>query len=161
MPNAEQVARATATVAELRRRHHGEIVIDAVVPDYHARLPKPCVGGWGRRSLNVTPAGRVLPCHAAESIPGLEFWSVRDHSLADIWKNSPAFNAFRGTAWMPEPCQSCARRDADFGGCRCQAFALTGDARATDPVCHLSPAHATVVALSEVRSEAPYHYRRM
>ena len=161
MPNAEQVARATATVAELRRRHHGEIVIDAVVPDYHARLPKPCVGGWGRRSLNVTPAGRVLPCHAAESIPGLEFWSVRDHSLADIWKNSPAFNAFRGTAWMPEPCQSCARRDVDFGGCRCQAFALTGDARATDPVCHLSPAHATVVALSEVRSEAPYHYRRM
>jgi pyrroloquinoline quinone biosynthesis protein E len=161
MPSAEQVARATETVEKLRRRHHGEIVIDAVVPDYHARLPKPCVGGWGRRSLNVTPAGKVLPCHAAESIPGLEFWSVREHSLADIWKNSPAFNAFRGTAWMPEPCQSCARRDVDFGGCRCQAFALTGDARATDPVCHLSPAHDTVVALSEVRSEAPYHYRRM
>jgi PqqA peptide cyclase len=161
MPSAEQVARATETVEKLRRRHHGEIVIDAVVPDYHARLPKPCVGGWGRRSLNVTPVGKVLPCHAAESIPDLEFWSVREHSLADIWKNSPAFNAFRGTAWMPEPCQSCARRDVDFGGCRCQAFALTGDARATDPVCHLSPAHDTVVALSEVRSEAPYHYRRM
>lgn len=161
MPSAEQVARAMETLAELRRRHHGEIVIDAVVPDYHARLPKPCVGGWGRRSLNVTPAGRVLPCHAAESIPGLEFWSVRDHSLADIWKNSPAFNAFRGTAWMPEPCQSCARRDIDFGGCRCQAFALTGDARATDPVCHLAPAHDIVVALSEVRNDAPYRYRRM
>ncbi len=161
MPSAGQVARAIATVAELRRRHRGEIVIDAVVPDYHARLPKPCVGGWGRRSLNVTPSGRVLPCHAAESIPGLEFWSVRDHSLADIWKKSPAFNAFRGTAWMPEPCQSCARRDVDFGGCRCQAFALTGDARAADPVCHLSPAHDVVVALSEVGSEAPYHYRRM
>ena len=134
MPSAEQVKRAAATVEELRHRHHGKIVIDAVVPDYYARFPKPCVGGWGRRSLNVTPAGKVLPCHAAESIPGLEFWSVREHSLADIWANSPAFNAFRGTAWMQEPCASCARREIDFGGCRCQAFALTGDARATDPV---------------------------
>ena len=111
------------------------------MPDYYARLPKPCVGGWGRRSLNVTPSGKVLPCHAAESIPGLEFWSVREHSLADIWANSPAFNAFRGTDWMQEPCRSCARREIDFGGCRCQAFALTGDARATDPVCHLAPGH--------------------
>ena len=85
MPTAEQVERAVAEVEELRRKHHGRIVIDAVVPDYHARFPKPCVGGWGRRSLNVTPSGRVLPCHAAESIPGLEFWNVRDHSLADIW----------------------------------------------------------------------------
>ena len=160
MPSAAQVKRAAATVEELRHRHHGEIVIDAVVPDYHARLPKPCVGGWGRRSLNVTPAGRVLPCHAAESIPGLEFWSVRDHSLADIWKNSPAFNAFRGTEWMQGPCRSCARRDIDFGGCRCQAFALTGDARATDPVCHLAPTHDAVVALAAVQDDAPYVYRR-
>ena len=114
-------------------------MIDAVVPDYHARFPKPCVGGWGRRSLNVTPSGKVLPCHAAETIPGLEFWNVRDHSLADIWASSPAFNAFRGTDYLPEPCASCERREIDFGGCRCQAFALTGDARATDPVCHLSP----------------------
>ena len=114
-------------------------MIDAVVPDYHARFPKPCVGGWGRRSLNVTPSGKVLPCHAAESIPGLEFWNVREHSLADIWASSPAFNAFRGTDFLPEPCASCERREIDFGGCRCQAFALTGDARATDPVCHLSP----------------------
>ena len=112
MPSAEQVKRAAATVEELRHRHHGKIVIDAVVPDYYARFPKPCVGGWGRRSLNVTPAGKVLPCHAAESIPGLEFWSVREHSLADIWANSPAFNAFRGTAWMQEPCASCARRES-------------------------------------------------
>jgi pyrroloquinoline quinone biosynthesis protein E len=161
MPRAAQVARAAAAVEELRRKHHGEIVIDAVVPDYHARLPKPCVGGWGRRSLNVTPAGRVLPCHAAETIPGLEFWSVREHSLADIWKNSPAFNAFRGTAWMREPCQSCARRDIDFGGCRCQAFALTGDARATDPVCHLSPAHNDVAAIAAVQADEPYAYRRV
>jgi pyrroloquinoline quinone biosynthesis protein E len=132
-----------------------------VVPDYYARLPKPCVGGWGRRSLNVTPAGKVLPCHAAESIPGLEFWSVREHSLADIWANSPAFNAFRGTDWMQEPCRSCARRDIDFGGCRCQAFALTGDARATDPVCHLAPRHDQVAALAAARDDAPYVYRRM
>jgi PqqA peptide cyclase len=161
MPSAAQVERAAAAVEELRARHRGEIVIDAVVPDYYARLPKPCVGGWGRRSLNVTPTGKVLPCHAAESIPGLEFWSVREHSLADIWANSPAFNAFRGTAWMQEPCRSCARRDIDFGGCRCQAFALTGDARATDPVCHLAPNHAEVAALAALRDDAPYAYRRM
>ena len=161
MPSAEQVKRAAATVEELRHRHHGKIVIDAVVPGYYARFPKPCVGGWGRRSLNVTPAGKVLPCHAAESIPGLEFWSVREHSLADIWANSPAFNAFRGTAWMQEPCASCARRDVDFGGCRCQAFALTGDARATDPVCHLAPRHEDVAALAAVQHDASYAYRRM
>ena len=161
MPSAEQVARAADVVEELRRIHHGEIVIDAVVPDYYARLPKPCVGGWGRRSLNVAPSGKVLPCHAAESIPGLEFWSVRDHPLADIWKDSPAFNAFRGTAWMREPCRSCARRYIDFGGCRCQAFALTGDAQATDPVCHLAPRHGDVAALATVREDAPYAYRQM
>jgi pyrroloquinoline quinone biosynthesis protein E len=161
MPSAEQVERAAAAVDELRIRHRGEIVIDSVVPDYFARLPKPCVGGWGRRSLNVTPAGKVLPCHAAESIPGLEFWSVREHSLAEIWADSPAFNAFRGTAWMQEPCRSCARRDIDFGGCRCQAFALTGDARATDPVCHLAPRHGDVVAAALLRDDAPYAYRRM
>jgi pyrroloquinoline quinone biosynthesis protein E len=161
MPTAEQVERAAVEVEKLRRRHHGKIVIDAVVPDYYARLPKPCVGGWGRRSLNVTPSGKVLPCHAAESIPGLEFWSVREHSLADIWANSPAFNAFRGTDWMQEPCRSCARRDIDFGGCRCQAFAMTGDARATDPVCHLAPRHAEVGALAALQSETPYDYRRM
>ena len=161
MPTEEQVKRAAAAVEKLRRKHHGEIVIDAVVPDYHARLPKPCVGGWGRRSLNVTPSGKVLPCHAAESIPGLEFWSVREHALADIWAHSPAFNAFRGTDWMKEPCLSCARRDIDFGGCRCQAFALTGDARATDPVCHLAPGHEAVRRLAAVQEDAPYAYRQM
>src|SRR5437867_800649 len=110
MPTREQVERAVATVDHLRREYHGRIVIDAVVPDYFARYPKPCVGGWGRRSLNVSPSGLVLPCHAAQSIPGLEFWSVRDRSLADIWANSPAFRAFRGTDWMREPCASCPRR---------------------------------------------------
>jgi PqqA peptide cyclase len=159
MPTAEQVRHAAAAVEELRRQHRGEIVIDAVVPDYHARLPKPCVGGWGRRSLNVTPSGKVLPCHAAESIPGLEFWSVREHALADIWAHSPAFNAFRGTDWMMEPCRSCARRDVDFGGCRCQAFLLSGDARAVDPVCHLAPGHAAVQSLAGIQEDVPYAYR--
>jgi pyrroloquinoline quinone biosynthesis protein E len=161
MPSRDQVERAAAAVAQLRARHHGRIVIDAVVPDYYARFPKPCVGGWGRRSLNVTPAGKVLPCHAAESIPGLQFWNVREHSLADIWAKSPAFAAFRGSAWMKEPCASCPRRDLDFGGCRCQAFALTGDASATDPVCHLAPDHARVAELAAVQTDAPYVHRRM
>lgn len=160
MPTAEQVQRAAVEVEELRARHHGRIVIDAVVPDYYARYPKPCVGGWGRRSLNVTPSGLVLPCHAAQTIPDLEFWSVREHSLAEIWESSPAFRAFRGTDWMREPCKSCARREEDFGGCRCQAFALTGDARAADPVCHLSPQHALVAELAAVQADTPYAYRR-
>jgi radical SAM protein with 4Fe4S-binding SPASM domain len=111
---------------------------------------------------DLDPArGKVLPCHAAESITGLEFWNVRDHSLADIWTHSPAFNAFRGSAWMKEPCASCPRRELDFGGCRCQAFALTGNPTATDPVCHLAPDHAQVAELAAVRTDAPYVYRRM
>ena len=160
MPTREQVERAVATVDHLRQEYQGRIVIDAVVPDYFARYPKPCVGGWGRRSLNVSPSGLVLPCHAAQSIPGLEFWSVRDHGLAEIWSDSPAFRAFRGTDWMQEPCASCARRDRDFGGCRCQAFLLTGDARAADPVCHLSPHHALVEQLAAIQDDAAYSYRR-
>ena len=160
MPTREQVDQAVRQVATLRTKHHGQVVIDAIVPDYYARFPKPCVGGWGRRSLNVTPAGRVLPCHAAEVIPGLEFWNVREHSLADIWRTSPAFLAFRGTDWMLEPCKSCSRRDQDFGGCRCQAFLLTGNARAADPVCHLSPHHALVEELAAAREDAAYSYRR-
>jgi pyrroloquinoline quinone biosynthesis protein E len=161
MPLKAQVDEAVRQVDMLRDRHHGRIVIDAVVPDYFARFPKPCVGGWGRRSLNVTPAGKVLPCHAAEVIPGLEFWNVREHSLSEIWRSSPAFNAFRGEAWMQEPCRSCARREQDFGGCRCQAFLIAGDARAADPVCHLSPQHALVTQLAETReTEAmAYSYR--
>jgi pyrroloquinoline quinone biosynthesis protein E len=159
MPEREQVERAVATVEELRKQHHGKIVIDAVVPDYYARYPKPCIGGWGRRSLNVTPSGKVLPCHAAESIPDLQFWSVREHALGDIWRNSPAFNVFRGTEWMAEPCASCPRRETDFGGCRCQAFLLTGDARATDPVCHLSPLHADVERIAAMQG-GEYEYRR-
>ena len=159
MPSLAHVDAAVRQVELLRQKHHGRIVIDAVVPDYYARFPKPCVGGWGRRSLNVTPGGRVLPCHAAEVIPGLEFWNVREHSLVDIWRASPAFSAFRGTDWMQEPCKSCERREQDFGGCRCQAFLITGDARAADPVCHLSPHHALVEQLAAVREDTAYSYR--
>jgi pyrroloquinoline quinone biosynthesis protein E len=159
MPSREQVEQAVAEVERLREAHRGRIVIDAVVPDYYARYPKPCVGGWGRRSLNVTPAGRVLPCHAAEVIPGLEFWNVREHSLGEIWRASPAFVAFRGNDWMQEPCRSCALKEKDFGGCRCQAFLLTGDAAAADPVCHLSPHHHVVEQLAAMRENQPYRYR--
>jgi PqqA peptide cyclase len=137
-------------------------VIDAVLPDYYARYPKPCMNGWGRQSLNVTPSGRVLPCHAAETIPGLEFWNVRDHSLAEIWRESPAFNAYRGTDWMQEPCKACPRRERDWGGCRCQALAIAGDAAATDPACYLSPLHARIQALAEADAAADgtgYDYR--
>jgi pyrroloquinoline quinone biosynthesis protein E len=137
-------------------------VIDYVAPDYHGRFPKPCVNGWGRQSLNVEPTGRGLPCHAAATIPGLTFWSVRDRSLRDIWENSPAFAAFRGTAWMREPCVSCPRREIDFGGCRCQALAFTGDARNADPVCEYSPARPLVEAELRKCREAvqPLLYRR-
>src|SRR5690606_13592552 len=126
MPTRDQLERATATVEAARERLKGVLVIDYVVPDYYARLPKSCMGGWGQRFLNVSPAGKVLPCHAAESITGLSFESVKDRSLADIWQNSEAFRKYRGTDWMPEPCRSCERREIDWGGCRCQAFAITG-----------------------------------
>jgi len=161
MPTRAQVQRAIEVIERIRPRYQDRLAIDLVMPDYYARRPKPCMGGWARRSLNVTPSGRVLPCHAAETIPGLDFWSVRDHSLAEIWVGSPAFAAFRGTDWMQEPCRSCPRREIDFGGCRCQALAIAGDARATDPACDLSPHHARLLELAEADSagEINYAYR--
>jgi pyrroloquinoline quinone biosynthesis protein E len=162
MPTREQTFAAVETVERLRREYSGTIVIDAVVPDYHARYPKSCMGGWGRQSLNVTPSGKVLPCHAAETIPGLEFWTVRDRSLAEIWTASPAFNAFRGTGWMREPCRSCERKEIDWGGCRCQALAIAGAAEEADPVCCKSPFHAHIEAIAAAEATQPlgeYHYR--
>ena len=154
MPTREQLARATDTVEAARARLKGRLTIDYVVPDYYAKRPKACMGGWGRQFLNVTPVGKVLPCHAAESITDMTFETVRERPLAEIWADGPAFQRFRGTAWMPEPCRSCDRREIDFGGCRCQAFALTGDAAATDPACGLSPDHDRMVALAEGESAA-------
>jgi pyrroloquinoline quinone biosynthesis protein E len=162
MPTRAQVATAMAELGRMRELYRDRLTIDAVVPDYYARRPKPCMGGWGRRSLNLTPSGRVLPCHAAETIPGLVFWSVREHSLADIWSKSPAFQTFRGTESMREPCRSCERREIDFGGCRCQALAIAGDAAATDPACDLSPLHHLMRTLAEEASTADdtsYVYR--
>jgi PqqA peptide cyclase len=151
LPSREQLDQATALVEAARVRLKGIMAIDYVVPDYYARRPKACMGGWGRRFLNVTPAGKVLPCHAAETLPGLDFPNVAEASLADIWHNDPAFARFRGTDWMPEPCRGCERREIDWGGCRCQAFALTGDDTRTDPACALSPDHALLTA---ARAEA-------
>ncbi|MDQ0467110.1 pyrroloquinoline quinone biosynthesis protein PqqE [Labrys wisconsinensis] len=165
MPTRAEADASVAVVEAARERLKGTLVIDLVLPDYYGLYPKPCSGGWARRSLNVTPSGKVLPCHAAESIPGLEFWSVREHDLAEIWRSSPAFTAFRGTDWMPEPCHSCERRERDWGGCRCQAMALVGDAAATDPACSKSPHHARMVALATAESvdpnPPPYIYRRI
>jgi PqqA peptide cyclase len=153
MPSREQVEKAVTEVEALRKFYAGKIVIDHVAPDYYAKYPKACMGGWAKRTLNITPHGKVLPCHAAETIPGLEFWNVRDHSIADIWFNAPAFNAYRGDDWMVEPCRSCPRKHQDYGGCRCQAMALTGDARNTDPICHLSPNHDKVAAIAATFEE--------
>ncbi len=141
IPTREQLDHAVVVVAAAVERLKGKIRIDAVVADYYARYPKACMGGWGQRLMLIDPKGRALPCHAAGVIPGLEFDSVREHSLEWLWQESAAFQKFRGEAWMPEPCRSCDRRAEDFGGCRCQAFLLTGDAAATDPACSLSPQH--------------------
>jgi pyrroloquinoline quinone biosynthesis protein E len=143
LPSRAQLARAEAVVRAAHRRLAGRMEVIYVLPDHHGRHPKPCMGGWGRRQLTVVPDGGVLPCPAAHTLP-LPRASVREHPLAWIWRESPLFQRFRGTDWMPEPCRSCDRREVDFGGCRCQAFLLTGDAARTDPVCHLSPDHALV-----------------
>jgi pyrroloquinoline quinone biosynthesis protein E len=163
MPTREQLDDMNSKIAAARDRYQGVLVIDYVVPDYYAQYPKPCMGGWGRRFLNVSPSGNVLPCHAAETIAGMSFESVRDRSLAEIWSSSDAFNRFRGTAWMPEPCRSCARKEIDWGGCRCQAFAITGDAADTDPACSLSKHHEDLLAAATREAGAhvdDFTYRR-
>jgi pyrroloquinoline quinone biosynthesis protein E len=152
MPTEAQVEECLRIVEAARIRLHGILEIDHVLPDYYADRPKACMGGWARQFFNISPQGKVLPCHAAETITTLQFESVRDRSIADIWHNSAAFNAFRGTAWMPEPCRGCAHKEEDFGGCRCQAFALTGDAHATDPACALSPRHAEIFRVAAEES---------
>ncbi len=146
MPTQVQAAEATRIVQDARATLKGKLVVDYVPADYHDDYPKRCMGGWGTTGLNVAPDGLVLPCHAAQSIPHLRFENVRDRGLADIWYDSAAFNAYRGTDWMAEPCKSCDRRTVDFGGCRCQAMAILGDPGATDPVCVKSPHHARLRA---------------
>jgi pyrroloquinoline quinone biosynthesis protein E len=162
LPTRPELDAATQAVDAARQRFKGRLSVDYVVPDYYAARPKSCMGGWARRFITVTPAGKALPCHVAESLPTLTFPSVREHSLRAIWYESPAFARFRGTDWMPEPCQSCDRREIDWGGCRCQAFALTGDASRTDPACDKSPDHALMQAAVAERSATPpdFIYRR-
>ncbi len=163
LPTRTQLDAVTAVVDAARSEHKGRLAVDYVVPDYYATRPKACMGGWARRFLNITPSGKVLPCHAAETLPGMEFPSVREQSLASIWHDSPAFRRYRGTDWMPQPCRSCDRREIDWGGCRCQAFALTGDAARVDPACALSPDHALMIeAVRESTAPPPaFVYRKI
>lgn len=147
MPTREQLAAAEQVVRAATERLRGRMEIVYVVADYHERFPKPCMHGWGARQFTVAPDGVVLPCPAAGVITSLRLDNVRDRPLADIWYRGEAFNAYRGEHWMSEPCRDCDRRAVDFGGCRCQAFLLTGDASAADPVCSRSP-HRGLVDLA-------------
>ena len=152
MPTEEQVQRSLPIVEAAKERLKGKIHLEAVFPDYFGSFPKACVGGWGRQTMLIDPAGQALPCHSAAVIPGLQFDDVREHDLAWIWQSSSAFQRFRGDAWMSETCMTCPRKERDFGGCRCQAFMLTGDPDAIDPVCSYSPHHGL---LKELRISQP------
>ena len=159
LPTAAQVAAAEGVAEDARRRYRGRMQIVYVLPDYHESYPKPCYGGWGQVYLVVAPDGKTLPCHGATHIATLTFDNIRDRSLGWIWAESPAFQAFRGDEWMKEPCRSCPRKAIDFGGCRCQAFALTGDATNTDPVCTLAPFHSIIDDAIHEATGADYRYR--
>jgi PqqA peptide cyclase len=162
MPTRAQVDRSEEIVDRAVERYRGQMQIVYVLPDYYSEYPKPCQGGWGNHYIVVAPDGKAMPCHAASQITSLAFANVRDHSLESIWSESPAFRAFRGDEWMREPCRSCPRKHVDFGGCRCQAFALTGDATRTDPVCTLSPDRLTIDRmLDEAPPPVAYTYREM
>jgi pyrroloquinoline quinone biosynthesis protein E len=157
LPTRAQLDASLETLQQAQEKFRGRIRVEYVVPDYYAKFPKPCMGGWGRKFLLVAPSGEVLPCHAAKVIPGLSFDNVQRRSVREIWESSEAFQKFRGQEWMQEPCRSCERRELDFGGCRCQALLLAGDAAATDPVCSLSPKRGTVDAIvaGVIRSAGP------
>src|SRR6266516_4333554 len=160
LPTREQVARARDVATAAKARLAGKIDIFYVLPDYYETRPKPCLNGWGQRYLTVNPVGDVLPCQTASSaIPDLRFENVRARSLDWIWRESESFNRFRGTEWMPEPCRSCPQKEIDFGGCRCQAALLTGNAANTDPVCTLSPNRAQVDAVLRDLDQSSGHTR--
>lgn len=155
MPTRAQLERAVAIIAEAEIRLAGRMRIDSVVPDYYAKYPKACMGGWGRRLMLINPSGKTLPCHAAEVLPGMSFENACEKTLEWIWHQSDSFRKFRGEEWMAEPCRSCERRTEDFGGCRCQAFLLAGNAMVTDPACSLAPTHEIVEsAVREANSNA-------
>jgi pyrroloquinoline quinone biosynthesis protein E len=153
LPTREQLTPSIDFLKKAQERLAGKIKVEYVVPDYYAKYPKPCMGGWAQKLMLITPSGDALPCHAARVIPGLTFENVKDRSLREIWEVSDAFQKFRGESWMQEPCKTCDRRASDFGGCRCQAFLLAADAAATDPVCSLAPQRPKVDAiLNEINS---------
>jgi pyrroloquinoline quinone biosynthesis protein E len=155
LPTREQLDQSLALITHEQKRLEGKIRVEYVVPDYYAKYPKPCMGGWARKLMLITPSGEALPCHAAKVIPGLVFENVKDRSVRQIWEHSVAFEKFRGEDWMQEPCKTCDRREQDFGGCRCQALLLTGDAAATDPVCSLAPQRPKVDAILAGINAAP------
>jgi pyrroloquinoline quinone biosynthesis protein E len=164
MPTAEQIEEGEQVVTRARARLGPRMQILWVLPDYHEEYPKPCMGGWGREAIVVSPIGQALPCHAATTLPDLTFENVSERPLREIWFDSESFNRFRGTAWMTEPCRSCpfGRQEVDFGGCRCQALQLAGNANAADPTCHLSPFHPAVVAArSDATGNDALTYRTM
>ena len=150
MPSEEQLRKAEETTNRFREKIGNKMKLYFIVPDYYANRPKACMNGWGSVFLNVAPDGLALPCHEARMLPGLTFPNVRDHDMEWIWNESPAFNAYRGESWMKEPCRSCDDRTKDFGGCRCQAFQLTGDATNTDPVCDKSEHHHIITEQVEL-----------
>jgi PqqA peptide cyclase len=149
LPTRAQLDRARKTAADAKQRLKGRMEVLFVLPDYYSEFPKACMDGWGRRFILISPDGLALPCHVAHTLPGVAWDNVRAHPLEKIWYESPGFNLYRGEQWMPEPCRSCDRRAIDYGGCRCQAFHLTGEAAATDPACSLSPDHRLVEAARE------------
>ncbi|HEY6902727.1 MAG TPA: pyrroloquinoline quinone biosynthesis protein PqqE [Candidatus Acidoferrales bacterium] len=168
LPTRAQLERSLEILKRAEERLRGKTKVEYVVPDYYAKYPKPCMGGWGRKLMLITPTGDALPCHAAGILPGMTFDNVQSRPLREIWEKSGAFQKFRGEEWMPEPCRSCDRRERDFGGCRCQAFLLAKDAGVTDPVCSLSPHRGIVdgilkdvneVPLAEASSKADWIYR--
>ena len=153
LPTREQLERSEAVANRYKEAHGDRMRILYVIPDYYANRPKPCMNGWGRVFLSVAPDGTALPCQGARMLPGLEFPKVTEHPLAWIWNESPAFNRFRGEGWMKEPCRSCPERDKDFGGCRCQAWLVTGDPASTDPVCDLSPDRGLIDRVVEAAND--------
>jgi pyrroloquinoline quinone biosynthesis protein E len=164
LPTREQTEATKQKVAEAAERLRGVLAFDFVPPDYYADFPKACMGGWGSAGLNIAPDGTVLPCHSAQMIPHLIFEKITEKPLADIWYNSAAFNAYRGDDWMPDTCKSCERKEIDFGGCRCQALMIAGDASAVDPVCGKSPHHGRVEQMLKDAmqgDQTEFTYRRM
>jgi len=166
MPSVEQLERAEAVTNVYRDKHKGGMKLYFVVPDYYETRPKPCMNGWGSMFLTVAPDGLALPCHSARDLP-MDFPDLRDTSVSEVWFESEAFNKFRGNDWMKEPCRSCPEKEKDFGGCRCQAFLLTGDAANADPVCEKSLHHGQIAEAVERANchtniaEAPLLFRNV